>query len=350
MNLDRLNPTDRRWAENMVLRQGDGLIPCHAGIDQLAWDAGLNRHRDRLAAVAASCPDVRFGMPSGQGRTGRQEVTDRWGCVWLYNETAGDGQCIHAPLADWDAWSTYTMPDPDAYHDWEAVRADFARRREAGSLTNMGVEHGFFFLRLTYLRGFEGFLSDVAERSDALMELLERMTAFWERVAARMADLEPDVIGFPDDLGMQASLPMSPASWRALLKPAYKRIYDVARQSGATVHMHTDGYIVPIIPDLIECGVGILNPQDLVNGLDNLERLAQGRVSIDLDIDRQSVTAFGTPDDIVRHIAECAERLGSPTGGLSMVYGAYGGTPVENVEAVLIGMQENCRRWVGRSG
>jgi hypothetical protein len=114
--------------------------------------------------------------------------------------------------------------------------------------------------------------------------------------------------------------------------------------------MHTDGCIVPIIGDLIECGVGILNPQDLVNGLDNLARLAKGRVSMDLDVDRQSVTAFGTPDEIRRHIAECAERLGSPTGGLSMVYGAYGGTPVENVEAVLIGMQENCRRWVGPAG
>ena len=219
------------------------------------------------------------------------------------------------------------------------------RARAKGDLTSVGVEHGFLYLRLTYLRGFEGFLEDVADRSDAFLDLLERITRFWVRVSERMADLQPDFVGFPDDLGMQHSLPMSPASWRALLKPAYERIFRPVREAGATVHMHTDGYIVDIIPDLIDAGVGILNPQDLVNGLGNLERLAKGRATIDLDIDRQSVTVFGTPDDVRRHIAECAERLGSPTGGLSMLYGAYGGTPVENIEAVLLGMQENHDRF-----
>ena len=329
----------------MLLRQGDGTIPCNAGIDQLAWDAGLCAHRERLAAAAARCPNVGFGMPAGRGRTAQETVTDRWGCVWLYNQTASDGQCVRAPLATWDAWRDYEMPDPDAYHDWEALRADFRRRRAAGELASVGVEHGFLYLRLTYLRGFAALLEDVADRSDALLELLDRMTAFWTRVAERMADLEPDFVGFPDDLGMQHSLPMSPESWRALLKPAYRRIFGVMRDAGIPVHMHTDGYIVDIIPDLIECGVGVLNPQDLVNGLDALERLAKGRTSIELDIDRQSITVFGTPDDVRRHIAFCAERLGSPTGGLALLYGAYGGTPVENVEAVLLGMQENHDRW-----
>jgi hypothetical protein len=347
LDLDRLNPNARRWAGNMLLRRGDGTIPCHAGIDQLAWDAGLDRHRDRLAAVAARCPNVAFGMPGGTGRKSRETVTDRWGCVWLYNEVANDGQCIRAPLADWSAWPSYRMPDPDDYHDWGALRADMQKRRSQGELTSVGVEHGFLFLRLTYLRGFQGLLEDIADESDAVLELLDNMGTFWVRVAERMADLQPDFVGFPDDLGMQHSLPMSPASWRKLLKPIYTRIFRVVREAGATVHMHTDGFIVDIIPDLIDCGVGILNPQDLVNGLDSLERLAKGRVSLDLDIDRQSVTVFGSPEQVRCHIAECAERLGSPTGGLSMIYGAYGGTPVENVEAVLLGMQENHDRWVG---
>jgi uroporphyrinogen decarboxylase len=332
----------------MILRQGDGTIPCSAGIDQLAWDAGLNSHRDRLAATAAKCPNVRFAMPSGAGRTERQTLVDRWGCTWLYNEVASDGQCVGSPLADWSGLSCWEMPDPDLYHDWNAARADIERRRCAGELTYMGVEHGFLYLRLSYLRGFENMLADVGDPSDAFLDLLDRMTTFWVRVAERMADLQPDIASFPDDLGMQHSLPMSPRSWRKLLKPVYARVFAPLRAAGGTVHMHTDGYIVDIIPDLVECGVGILNPQDLVNGLDNLERLAKGRTTIELDIDRQSATAFGTPAEIRCHIAACAEQLGSPTGGLSMVYGGYGGTPVENVEAVLLGMQENHDRWVAR--
>ena len=132
----------------------------------------------------------------------------------------------------------------------------------------------------------------------------------------------------------------------ALIKPAYAKLFAQVRSAGAKVYLHTDGYILDIIPDLIECGVTILNPQDLVNGLDQLAETAKGRVHIDLDIDRQSVTVFGTPLEIDAHIRRCVETLGSRDGGLSLVYGAYPGTPPENVAAVIRGMQVYSDMWM----
>ena len=119
----------------------------------------------------------------------------------------------------------------------------------------------------------------------------------------------------------------------------------LARDRGVPVHLHTDGYIVDIIPDLIEIGVTDLNPQDLVNGLDNLERLAKGKVHISLDIDRQRITVFGTPEQIDVHIKTCIETLGSPTGGLSLVWGVYPGTPIENIEATVRAMEKYHDLW-----
>jgi uroporphyrinogen-III decarboxylase len=148
-----------------------------------------------------------------------------------------------------------------------------------------------------------------------------------------------------DDLGLQKSLPISPASWRKLVKPGFARLFGLARERGATVYLHTDGWILDIIPDLIEIGVTTLNPQDLVNGLDNLAEIARGKVNIDLDIDRQKITVFGTPAEIDAHIRECIEVLGSPNGGLSLVFGAYPGTPVENIEAVARAMESYYDIW-----
>ena len=82
---------------------------------------------------------------------------------------------------------------------------------------------------------------------------------------------------FGDDLGMQASLPMSPEKWRQYLKPCFAQIYKPVRDAGHYVYMHTDGHIVEIIPDLIDCGVNVLNPQVGANGLENLARACKGK-------------------------------------------------------------------------
>ena len=82
----------------------------------------------------------------------------------------------------------------------------------------------------------------------------------------------------------------------------------------------------------------VLNLQDLVNGLDWIEANLKNKVCIDLDIDRQSVTRFGTPEHIDDHIRTWVERLGSPQGRLMLVFGLYPGTLLKNAEAVMSAM------------
>jgi len=202
------------------------------------------------------------------------------------------------------------------------------------------VEHGFLYLRLQYLRGFENLMLDIAELRPELLELIDTVTDYWSEVVHRWLDIGVDVVQLADDLGHQTSLPMRPDTWRRLILPAYKRLIAPCRDQGVEVYLHTDGYILDIIPDLIDAGVTVLNTQDLVNGIGNLKRLAWGKAAIDLDIDRQDITAFGTPAQIDQHIATCVRTLGSPTGGLMMVFGAYPGTPAENVGAVIRAMQK----------
>ena len=92
--------------------------------------------------------------------------------------------------------------------------------------------------------------------------------------------------------------------------------------------------------DLVEVGVTDLNPQDLVNGLGTIARLVKGRAHITLDVDRQRITAFGTPDEIEAYIECCIRTLGSPEGGLSLIWGVYPVTPIENVEATVRAMEK----------
>ena len=159
----------------------------------------------------------------------------------------------------------------------------------------------------------------------------------------RYLALGVDVLNFGDDLGMQERLTISPAAWRRYVKPAYAELFGMCRRAGAHVYLHSDGYIVDIMPDLLECGVTMLNPQDLCNGVETIRRELKGKVCIDLDIDRQTVVPRGTPAQVEDHIRRCVEALGSSAGGLMLTCGLYEGTPLENIEAVFRGMAA-CRR------
>ena len=321
--------------------ENTGIVPCSVGINYTIWD----QHEERLEELRQECPHVNVGGKPGDDspRAAEHKIRDDWGCLWHYPGMGLDGQVIEHPLDSWEKLEIWQPPS--ATERVKAIREAAEKRSDDEPAPGAGMEHGFLFLRMTYLRGFQNFMIDVAEEHPKLYELRDIVTDYWYRTTEAYLDGGATHVGGGDDLGLQDRLPISPDAWRKLLKPAYRRIFDLARSRGASVHLHTDGYIVDIIPDLIEIGVTTLNPQDLVNGLDNLERLAKGKVDISLDIDRQSVTVFGTPEQIDTHIENCIRTLGSPQGGLNLIWGVYPGTPVQNIEAAVRAMDKYRTMW-----
>jgi uncharacterized protein with von Willebrand factor type A (vWA) domain len=106
------------------------------------------------------------------------------------------------------------------------------------------------------------------------------------------------------------------------------------------VHVHADGDLRLLIDDLLDCGIDVVNLQDLVNGVDWIAEHLAGRICLDLDIDRQNVTVLGTPAQIDALIREEVEKLGSKQGGLMMIYGLYPGVPLKNVRALMDAMEK----------
>ena len=100
-----------------------------------------------------------------------------------------------------------------------------------------------------------------------------------------------------------------------------------------------DGRAEHFRPILMAVAPDVINLQDLVNGIDWIAEHLKGRICIDLDIDRQNVTRFGSPADIDALIREEVEKLGNRNGGLMMIYGLYPGVPLENVKALMDAME-----------
>jgi uroporphyrinogen decarboxylase len=297
-------------------------IPVSVSILPAAW----MKYREAMDEIVACHPilfdahevgDRDYDAVGGTYVAG--EHVDVWGCVWSNLHSGMESIVTEHPVPTREAVHSLRMPEEDA-----------------------GLPHGFMYLRLADLRGFEELMMDFAEEPPELQMLIDVVLAYNLRQARiKLDDLESEgqIVYLGDDLGMQTSLPMSPAKWRKYLKPCYEQIYRPFRDAGHYVYMHSDGHIYEIISDLVDCGVNVVNPQVGANGLDNLARVCKGRVCVDLDLDRQ-LFPFCTPQDIDDHVREAVEVLGSPAGGLWLKAEIGFDVPLENVEAICAALEK----------
>ena len=145
---------------------------------------------------------------------------------------------------------------------------------------------------------------------------------------------------YPEDLGMQVGPMLSPEHFRKYIKPSYTKLMQPARDAGIPIHMHSDGDIRTLVDDIVDSGVEVINLQDLVNGIDWIAERFRGKTCVELDIDRQKITPYGTPAEIDALIREEVTKIATPEGGLCMVFGLYPGTPLENAKAVMDAMEK----------
>jgi len=80
----------------------------------------------------------------------------------------------------------------------------------------------------------------------------------------------PDGLWVWDDLGYKHTPFMSTAMYRELVFPAHKKLFDFAHRHHLPVVLHTDGFIEPLIPMLIEAGIDCLQPIEVKAGMDLL--------------------------------------------------------------------------------
>ena len=274
--------------------------------------------------------------------------TDSWGCVWETMADGCTGAVVHHPLSDWSDFEAYRPPDPKTQMgwtriDWEAEAERAGRARSRGALVGGGLRHGFLFLTLTYIRGFENLLFDMIDGHPRLSELITVVENFNAAHVQRWLDIGVEWLTYPEDLGMQVGPMLSPNQFRTWIAPVYKRLMAPARDRGALVYMHSDGDVRTLADDLIDCGVQVLNIQDLVNGIDWMRDHLKGRVALDVDIDRQNLTVHGSPSEVDEHVHRIVSELADPAGGLMLKASVGPAVPLHNMHALATALEHYCR-------
>jgi len=262
----------------------------------------------------------------------RGEFIDEWGCTWKNRQDGFMGRCIGHPLSNWKVLNMYKFPDPldDPLFDKceKEIMAVGHEKYICG-----GWE--LLFERMARLCGYEKLMIDLIMRPSEVRLLADKILHYNLIRIKRWCELNIDGVIIADDWGTQNNLMIKPELWRRLFKPYYQKMFDTIHQEGKHVFFHSDGYIIDIIPDLIECGVDVLFIQMWVPSIKEVGRRFGGKVCFLADPDRQHILPFGTIKEVKHHVKQIVEIFGGFNGGL--IGNASIDTPevpIENIKAI----------------
>ena len=118
--------------------------------------------------------------------------------------------------------------------------------------------------RPALVRGWEEFFLDLIERPEWVHYLCRKFTDFYLEDYTRAAEVTRGRIDFYlliSDLGSQKGPLISRAMFREFVAPYLKEMIDRIHELGGKALFHSCGAIAPLIPDLVELGVDVLDPR-----------------------------------------------------------------------------------------
>lgn len=318
--------------------------------ERFGWDADTADARlgNDIKSVHVSINREMF-RPLAPG----EEYRDDWGVTWVregcYNQVCAN------PLAATEVSSLreYEFPDPDDASRFESL-ARLCERYGEDYFVGVDVS-GSIFEPCYHIRGMEWLLMDMVADPDAVGAFFDKAAEFTRQVCLNALEHPVDWIWLGDDIGGQEAMMMSPDLWRRLLKPRLASIIASvkAARPGVWVACHSCGAIRPVIADLIEIGVDVLNPiQPLCPGMDpaELKSVYGNEIAFMGGLDTQDLLVNESAETVRDRAERLIERMSAGGGYIfAASHTIQPDAPLENIlalgEAVGLSVQTAETSW-----
>ena len=241
----------------------------------------------------------------------------------------GEGQ-----IRTWDDLPLLTLPDP---HD-DALYADAAPfvaqkgERAAWLVTRIGI----FPTMLSM--GIEHFSLALYDDRALVEEILERYCRWAITLVEHVSRLDFDAFVSTDDFAFNTGPFLSPAVFRELVIPYYRQ---VAEKLTIPWIIHSDGNIMPYLPDLVDLGIAGLHPLEKgAMDIAAVKRTYGNNLCLMGNVDL-GILGIGTPEDVDREVRELIRSIG-PGGGYVVTSGnsLAGYVKPENARALSAAVQK----------
>jgi len=228
-------------------------------------------------------------------------------------------EIVKNPLADLDKFSSYALPNPD---NQELLLKQYSEYQTA--IRNFGKSHAIvggvtctILEGVEMLRGISRMMVDFIENQEFIEALMDKLVDYHLKIGKKLIELGVDIIYIGDDAGMQTGMLIDPDQWRKLLKPRYDYLFREWKKINGNIYFafHSDGYVEPIVGDLVEIGLDILNPVQPNTMDDNwLKKQFGDKLTFWGGINVQKTIPFGTPKEVIDEVRDRINVFG-PGGG-----------------------------------
>lgn len=254
---------------------------------------------------------------------GERGYVDMWSTPHKWTDVGNYFAIASQPLHDENLTvadvEAFAWPDPDQPAMFEGLAEQARHLSETTDyvIGADGIKVGILQTS-SQLRGYDRLFTDFALNPDLAHALLGRLSSvineMYRHYMAAVGQYV-QVVVITDDQGTQKSLMVSPRMFRTFIKPYLKSLVETIKSAAdVKVLMHCDGAIVPIIPDLIEIGVDIINPvQTVVTGLEDTFALKErfgDKITFHGGLDVQQVVPNATPESLYQEVGRRIYDLG----------------------------------------
>lgn len=280
--LDRIPRYDGFWEDTFATWETQGLkVPVRETIlvegEQKPIDdpAGICFGFD----IAPLFMDVSMRFPTGVLADDGVKITVADRCGYTAQKFKGKSSSMHFishMVEDVDSWEQYkhrlTLDPNDTarvdcesyylhtkeYPTWEGFRQIFEAYRKLDKFIPVTV-YGPWESAWRH-HGFEDCLMDLIAEPEMMTEMFEKITDLIIATTHKMLDLgcKPDAIWLTEDMGGTHTTLFSPKTYREMLFPYHKKLGDFLHENDIFFFMHSCGFIEPLLPDLIEAGLDVI--------------------------------------------------------------------------------------------
>lgn len=272
-------------------------------------------------------------------------LKDEWGII--YKRVGYYDEAVERPLASVTSpkeIENYSFPDPLGEGRYDLAKNMIEKYGKDYAV--VGDLEATIFEISWNLVGMEKFLMDLYNGEEYIEVLLNKVSDFHQTVGLKLVELGCDMIWMGDDFGTQNGMMISPELYRKYFKPRQAAMIKAFKGLNPEVIIayHSCGSILPIINDLIEVGVEVLNPiQPKAAGMDlaELKEKYGDKLAFFGTLDVQGVLPNGTIEDVKQEVKLRIEQ-GGKNGGLILApaHNIQPDTPIENILAMYEAVEE----------
>lgn len=160
-----------------------------------------------------------------------------------------------------------------AYHEdripWKYLEENYPKWKAEGRFIQLTLWFGFDVAH-TRMTGTENMLIGMYDEPEWVTDIFDTYLNTSLDLCQRILDAgyEFDGVKWYDDMGYKGSPFFSPTAYRELLKPFHKKAVDWAHERGLVTELHSCGFIEPLLDDVVDTGVEMLNPLEVKAGMD----------------------------------------------------------------------------------